>query len=58
MNQTSKLFSIGAMSVKKKHKKGMVGKAKKGKVVVVHRSDRKLSVCKTIKYQLNIEKKV
>ena len=36
----------------------MVGKAKKGNVVVVHISDRKLSVCKTIKYQLNIEKKV
>ena len=58
MNQTSKLFSIGAMSVKKKHKAGMVGRAKKGKVVVVNISDRKLSVCKTIKYQLNIEKKV
>ena len=35
-------------------------KAKKGKVVVVNTNigDRKLSMCKTIKYQLNIEKKV
>ena len=47
--------------VKKKHKKGKIGKAKKGKFVVVipkNKGDRKLSVCKTIKYQLNIEKKV
>ena len=57
MNQTSKLFNQGH-ECKKKHKTGMVGKAKKGKVVVINISDRKLSVCKTMKCQLNIEKKV
>ena len=49
--------------IKKTHKR-KVRKAKKGKVAIVnawkHRwiGDRKLSLCKTIKYQLNIEKKV
>ena len=40
--------------------KGKVGQAKKGKVAALkpeNMSDRKLSVCKAIKYQLNIKKK-
>ena len=43
-------------SCKNKHKKGMVGKAKKGKVVIVN--NWKHRWCKTLKYQLNIEKMV
>ena len=44
----------------KQHKRGKVGKAKKEKLLWLipeNINDRKLSVCITIKYQLNIEKK-
>ena len=47
--------------VKKNTKKGKLEKPKKEKLLLLipeNIGDRKVKVCKTIKYQLNIEKKV
>ena len=47
--------------VKKNPKKGKLEKPKKEKLLLLipeNIGDRKVKVCKTIKYQLNIEKKV
>ena len=55
------MFKVFFKVVKTNTKKERLEKPKKEKLLLLipeNIGDRKLSVCKTIKYQLNIEKKV